>query len=151
MYGKTCTVTTAKKLGSTSPQYPTFYTSPTLNSTSKISPTLQTNSRSILSSSPMGKRTLFPWASHSADTANWTQECRSQNCTLNSKCNTKVAGGLAAQTCQFDRPCTNLAWCSTQEDQEAWNGPPLQPPSAIYKTAAKSVNRPRSWHNTARG
>ena len=114
-------------------------------------PTLQISSRSILSSSPMGKRTLFPWASHSADTANWTQECRSQNCTLNSKCNTKVAGGLAAQTCQFDRPCTNLAWCSTQEDQEAWNGPPLQPPSAIYKAAAKSVNRPRSWHNTARG
>ena len=60
VYGKTCTVTTAKKMGSTSPQYPTFYTSPTLNSTSKISPTLQTNSRSILSSSPMGKRTLFP-------------------------------------------------------------------------------------------
>ena len=23
-----------------------------------------------------------------------------------------VASGLAAQTCQFDRPCTNLAWCS---------------------------------------
>ena len=58
MYGKrceTCMVTTGKKLDSTSPQYPTFYTSPTLNSTSKISPTLQTDSRSILSSSPMGK------------------------------------------------------------------------------------------------
>ena len=25
---------------------------------------------------------------------------------------TNVASGLAAQTCQFDRPCTNLAWCS---------------------------------------
>ena len=49
-----CTVTTAKKLDSISPQYPTFYTSPTWNSTSKISPTLQTNIRSILSSSPMG-------------------------------------------------------------------------------------------------
>ena len=24
----------------------------------------------------------------------------------------KVASGLAAQTCQFDRRCTNLAWCS---------------------------------------
>ena len=23
-----------------------------------------------------------------------------------------VASGLAAHTCQFDRPCTNLAWCS---------------------------------------
>ena len=25
---------------------------------------------------------------------------------------TNIASGLAAQTCQFDRPCTNLAWCS---------------------------------------
>ena len=75
-----------------------------------------------------GSHTLLQIHLHStADTANWTQECRSQSCTLNSKCNTKVAGGLAAQTCQFDRPCTNLAWCSTQEDQEAWNGPPRQP------------------------
>ena len=117
----------------------------------QISPTLQTNIRSIFSSSPIGDRALFPWASQSADTANWTQECRSQNCTLNSKCNTKVAGGLAAQTCQFHKPCTNLAWCSTQEDQEAWNSPPHQPPSSIHKTAAKSVKRLRSWHNTSRG
>ena len=52
---ETCTVTPGKKLDSTSPQYPTFYTSPTLYITSKLSPTLQTDSRSILSSSPMGK------------------------------------------------------------------------------------------------
>ena len=55
VYGKTCMVTTGKKLGSTSSQYPAFYTSPTLNSTSKISPSLQTNSRSILLNWPMGK------------------------------------------------------------------------------------------------
>ena len=54
VYGKTCTVSTTKKLGSTSPLFSTFYTSPTLISTNKISPTLQTNIRSIFSSSPMG-------------------------------------------------------------------------------------------------
>ena len=31
--------------------------------------------------------THFPGASQSADTANWTQECTSQTCILNSKCN----------------------------------------------------------------
>ena len=49
-----CTVTTTKKLSSTSPLFSTFYTSPTLISINKISPTLQTNIRSIFSSSPMG-------------------------------------------------------------------------------------------------
>ena len=47
-------VTTEKKLVNTFPPFATFYTSPALNSTNKISPTLQTNIRSIFSSSPMG-------------------------------------------------------------------------------------------------
>ena len=142
-----CMVTTEKKLGSTSTLFSTFYTSPTLIQPTKI--TYFTNKHQInFLQLTYGDGILFPWASQSADTANWTQECRSQNCTLNSKCNTKVAGGLAAQTCQFHKPCTNLVWCSAQEDQKAWNGPPHQPPSSIHKTVAKSVKRPRSWHNS---
>ena len=54
MYGKMCTANTTKKFGSTSPLFSTFYTSPALNSNQQISPTLQTNIRSIFSSSPMG-------------------------------------------------------------------------------------------------
>ena len=93
----------------------------------------------------------FPGASQSAGTANWTQECRSQNCTLNSKCKQMlVANGLAAQTCQFNKPCTNLAWCSFPGEPIIQNGSPNQPPTKIYKTAAKSFTDARSWHNTAR-
>ena len=51
---KTCKVTTEKKLGSTSPLFSTFYTSPALISTKKYHLLSQTNIRSISSSSPMG-------------------------------------------------------------------------------------------------
>ena len=151
VYGKMCTVTTGKKLGSTSSQYPAFYTSPTLNSTSKISPTLQTNTRSILLNSPMGKGPssfelpiqLILQTGHrnaEAKTAPWTPN--------------------ATQRLQVDlllRPAnlTDLVptWHGAQPRRT--RKPEMvnlfSPPSAIYKTAAKSVNRPRSWHNTARG
>ena len=36
---------------------------------------------------------------------------------------TKVANGLVAQTCQFDKPCTDLAWCSFPKQTTLWTGP----------------------------
>ena len=130
MYGKRYMVTTEKKLGSTSPLFATFHTSPASISTFKYH-LLYKQTSDQFSLAYLGGGNLFLWASQSADTANWTQECRSQNCTLNSKYNTKVAGGLAAQ------PCTNLAWCSTQEDQKSWNDPPHQPPLQFTKQQPK--------------
>ena len=47
----------------------------------------KTDIRSILTKLTYDDGSHFPGASQSAGTANWTQECRSQNCTLNSKCN----------------------------------------------------------------
>ena len=50
-----------------------------------------------------------------------------------------VASGLAAQTCQFDRPCTNLAWCSFPGRTTEPKNSPKQSPTRIYKTAAKEI------------
>ena len=50
-----------------------------------------------------------------------------------------VASGLAAQTCQFDRPCTNLAWCSFPGESLSQRIHLNSPPTRIYKTAAKEV------------
>ena len=50
-----------------------------------------------------------------------------------------VASGLAAQTCQFDRPCTNLAWCSFPGEPLSQRIHLKQPPTRIYKTAAKEI------------
>ena len=70
-------------------------------------------------------------------------------CTLNSKCNTKVANGLAAKECQFDSPSHNLAWCSfpdepNSEQVHLFSAPHnnLQDSSQIY------LDRPRSQDNT---
>ena len=70
-------------------------------------------------------------------------------CTLNSKCNTKVANGLAAKECQFDSPSHNLAWCSFPDEPNSEQvhlfSPPhknLQDSSQIY------LDRPRSEDNT---
>ena len=54
MYGKTCTVTTAKNLGSTSPFICYILHLTYFEFNLQIWPTLQTNIRSIFSSSPMG-------------------------------------------------------------------------------------------------
>ena len=59
-----------------------------------------------------------------------------------------VASGLAAQTCQFDRPCTNLAWCSFPGEPLSQRIHLISPPTIIYKTAAKEIDRPRSQDNT---
>ena len=59
-----------------------------------------------------------------------------------------VASGLAAQTCQFDRPCTNLAWCSFPDEPQVPKDSSKQPPTRIYKTAAKEMKDqdPRTTH-----
>ena len=59
-----------------------------------------------------------------------------------------VASRLAAQTCQFDRPCTNLAWCSFPGEPLSQRIHLISPPTIIYKTAAKEIDRPRSQDNT---
>ena len=64
----------------------------------------------------------------------------------------KVAGGLAAQTCQFDKPCTNLAWCSSQVNLFAKWFHLIKPPQEFTKQLSKLFFcDTRSWHNTARG
>ena len=68
--------------------------------------------RSILFNSPIGDRTHFPGASQSADTANWTPGTEAKTVLRSLQMQYKVASGLVAQTYQFDRSCTNLAWCS---------------------------------------
>ena len=78
-------------------------------------------------------------ASQSAVTANQTQEYTSQMCTLNSKCNTQVASGLAAQNCQFNSPCDNLAWYSFPSEPNTEQIHPYSAATRIYKTAAKKV------------
>ena len=70
-------------------------------------------------------------------------------CTLNSKCNTKVANGLAAKECQFDSPSHNLAWCSFPDEPNSEQVHLfLAPPTRIYKTAAKDLidQDPRTTH-----
>ena len=59
-------------------------------------------------------------------------------CTLNSKCNTKVASGLAAQNCQFDNPSHNLAWCSFPDEP---NSKQAHPFSAPHKNLQDSSQR----------
>ena len=59
-------------------------------------------------------------------------------CTLNSKCNTKVASGLAAQNCQFDNPSHNLAWCSFPDEP---NSKQVHPFSAPHKNLQDSSQR----------
>ena len=62
----------------------------------------------------------------------------SQMCTLNSKCNTKVASGLAAQNCQFDNPSHNLAWYSFPDEP---NSKQVHPFSAPHKNLQDSSQR----------
>ena len=70
-------------------------------------------------------------------------------CTLNSKCNTKVANGLAAKECQFDSPSHNLAWCSFPSEP---NSEQVHPFSAPHKNLQDSSQRylidqdPRTTH-----
>ena len=70
-------------------------------------------------------------------------------CTLNSKCNTKVANGLAAKECQFDSPSHNLAWCSFPDEP---NSEQVHLFSAPHKNLQDSSQRyfidqdPRTTH-----
>ena len=77
----------------------------------KSSPTLKTKRRSILTKLTYGRDPLprnFPisWY-YKLDTG-----MHKPNIHPELENATNVAIGLAAQTCQFDKPCTNLAWCS---------------------------------------
>ena len=59
-----------------------------------------------------------------------------------------VASGLAAQTCQFDRPCTNLAWCSFPGEPLSQRVHPNSPPQEFTRQQPKIFDRPRSQDNT---
>ena len=71
-------------------------------------------------------------------------------CTLNSKCNTKVASGLAAQNCQFDNSSHNLAWCSFPDEPNSGQVHPFSapPPQEFTRQQPKIFHRPRSQDNT---
>ena len=70
-------------------------------------------------------------------------------CTLNSKCNTKVASGLAALNCQFDNPSHNLAWCSFPDEPNSKQVHPFSaPPQEFTRQQPKIFDRPRSQDNT---
>ena len=117
----------------------------------QISPTLQTNIRSIFSNSPMGMgpsslelpNQLILHTGHrnaEAKTAPWTPN--------------------ATQRLQVD---LLLRLANSTSLLPTWHGAQprrtrkpemvhlIMPPSSIHKTVAKSVKRPRTWHNTARG
>ena len=73
----------------------------------------------------------------------------SQMCTLNSKCNTKVANGLAAKECQFDSPSHNLAWCSYPDEPNSEQVHLFSaPPQEFTRQQPKIFDRPRSQDNT---
>ena len=70
-------------------------------------------------------------------------------CTLNSKCNTKVASGLVAQNCQFDNSSHNLAWCSFPDEPNSEQVHPFSaPPQEFTRQQPKIFHRPRSQDNT---
>ena len=70
-------------------------------------------------------------------------------CTLSSKCNTKVASGLAAQNCQFDNSSHNLAWCSFPDEPNSEQIHPFSaPPQEFTRQQPKIFHRPRSQDNT---
>ena len=70
-------------------------------------------------------------------------------CTLNSKCNTKVANGLAAKECQFDSPSHNLAWCSFPDEPNSEQVHLFSaPPQEFTRQQPKIFDRPRSQDNT---
>ena len=64
---------------------------------------------------------------------------------------TNVASGLAAQTCQFDRALYQPGMVLLPRWNTEPKDSPNQPPTIIYKTAAKEINRPRSQDNTPGG
>ena len=150
MCGKTCTVTTEKKLGSNSPLFATFYTSPALISTNKYHLLYKQTSDQFSLAHLWGWDPLplsFPISWYcKLDTG-------MQKPKLHPELQMQHKG--CRWTCCSDLPIPQALYppgmVLNQEDQKAWNGPPHQPPSSIHKTAAKSVKRPRSWHNTARG
>ena len=115
------------------------------------SPTLQTIIRSILTKLTYWDRTHSQELPNQLVLQNWTQECRSQNCTLNSKCNK-----CCKWTCCSDLPIWQALYqpgmvLLPRWTTEAWTSPPQQPPTTIHKTAAKVYKDTRSWHNAARG
>ena len=70
-------------------------------------------------------------------------------CTLISKCNTKVANGLAAKECQFDSPSHNLAWCSFPDEPNSEQVHLFSaPPQEFTRQQPKIFDRPRSQDNT---
>ena len=82
----------------------------------------------------------------SAITANWTQECTNQKCTLNSIIN-KCWIRLAAQNCQFDSPCDDLAQCSFPGKPNSELVYLNSPPSSNLQNKPKDT---WSYHNTDR-
>ena len=112
MYGKTCMATTTKKLGSTSPLFSTFHTSPTLISTNKyhllykqISD--QFSLAHLWGWDPLPLSFLISWY------------CKLDTGMQKPKLHPELQMQHKGCTCQFHKPCTNLAWCSTQEDQKS--------------------------------
>ena len=70
-------------------------------------------------------------------------------CTLISKCNTKVANGLAAKECQFDSPSHNLAWYSFPDEPNSEQVHLFSaPPQEFTRQQPKIFDRPRSQDNT---
>ena len=70
-------------------------------------------------------------------------------CTLNSKCNTKVANGLAAKECQFDSPSPQPGMVLFPRWTQLWTGSPfLSPPQEFTRQQPKIFDRPRSQDNT---
>ena len=110
---------------------------------SKISPTLKTNRRSILikltswegpTSQELPNKLILQTGHRNAQAkhAPWTPNA------------TNIAIGLAAQTCQFDKPCTNLAWYSFPGEPQCQKDLPNHLLTRIQKTAAKE--NILSWH-----
>ena len=92
---------------------------------------------------PMPKPKGTSW---SAITANWTQECTNQKCTLNSIIN-KCWIRLAAQNCQFDSPLDDLAQCSFPGKPNSELVYLNSPPSSNLQNKPKDT---WSYHNTDR-
>ena len=92
---------------------------------------------------PMPKPKGTSW---SAITVNWTQECTNQKCTLNSIIN-KCWIRLAAQNCQFDSPCDDLAQCSFPGKPNSELVYLNSPPSSNLQNKPKDT---WSYHNTDR-
>ena len=66
-----------------------------------------------------------------------------------SKCNTMVASGLAAQNCQFDSPSHNLAWCSFPDEPNSEQVHLFSAPQQEFtRQQPKIFDRPRSQDNT---